>query len=160
MSARISRITFAAEVLLLVFPFSFLLVFLALMDLSELQHIGSVMLVALSGGACLYFAWYLSMIFLKGGARSLQLCPKYVWAFAHLGALLALLGGVIFVFSFEHLTAAPQSDVSPAPILELRGLVTGLPLLVPYVHLTLERAFRAKSSSRWSAHEVSPSPIA
>jgi hypothetical protein len=43
---------------------------------------------------------------------------------------------------WELFVTIPPDNEYPTPIPELRGLLIALPLLIPYLHLLLERQFR------------------
>ena|ERR1700722_5595184 len=141
-----SRLLLAAEGLLIVLPISLVIYFLVLLDFVSLGHMPRsyicVSLIFLPGLISLFFGWCLVLRFLHGGAATLRASPDYTWHFALFGAVLSLIGLASGLIPWELFVIIPPDNEYPTPIPELRGLMIALPLLIPYLHLVLERQFR------------------
>ena len=151
MSITTSRAFFAAELLVVAFPISIILILYMAFDLANQESLRDTIAattVFLPSCTCLYFGWCLSVKFLIGGTTSLRQGRKYAWWFATVGVLLAVLGCISYVFPWQKFVYVPEDGFSPRPIPELRGLALALPLLIPYAHLVLERAMRGESNNR------------
>ena len=96
---------------------------------------------------CLCFGWRLLIRFLDAGTSALRSAPRPDWLLAHLGAILAVCGVAAWLVPWDRLLAlAPDSEDYPKPIPELRGLILATPLLIPYLHLILQRCFAGDSN--------------
>lgn len=136
--ALAGRCVFALEMVCVMLPTTALLTFFlafALTGISPANFFASIpnlIQLALCIVSCIA-GWALAIIFLRGGRDGLRDCPAVIWRAAKIGALLALAGAGA--------SAAPRSIFESLNQLRdyLSPFVFGVPLLLPFGHLMLER---------------------
>jgi hypothetical protein len=138
MSERVSKFIVAAEALLLVLPVTLLFLFWApdefLRPLFHGFHMRRI--IACLIGVALISGWWLMIAFWRGGSNALRDTHAVVWVAATCGGAAAIVAGVLLLV-FQSV--------------ELLGtfvmFVFGLPLLIPFAHLLIERQKRASANT-------------
>jgi lipid-A-disaccharide synthase-like uncharacterized protein len=98
-----------------------------------------ILVVAL---VCLFSGWRLIVAFLNNGPDGLSAIPARWWHLSAVGAALCALGLLSFYIPWEKVVVLEYGYELPDPVVKLRCLALGVPLLIPYLHLVMERHLR------------------
>jgi hypothetical protein len=143
-SWSVSRTAVGIEIFCITLPVSLALLLLAGLDAMSSPWA----LVALPAGACLVAGWRLSLTYFSAGQPGLSASPRHDWVLVHVGAVITLCGISAHFIPWERfVNLPPEGGELPGPIPELRGFGFAAPLLLPYVHLILQRHFGTDSNN-------------
>jgi cation transport ATPase len=137
MSEQTSKFVVAAEALLLAVPVTILFAVWAPDEMYRAPEYGGFenRVIAAIAGVTLISGWWLMVVFWRGGADALRTAHVAMWLVAIVGCFASLVGGVI---TWVH---------SEAQSLRYFGiLAAGLPLLIPFIHLYIERRSRTAAN--------------
>jgi hypothetical protein len=144
MSERWSKVLLSVEALLIAVPVTLLFVFYAPDEVIRVTALsvnwGSSLVVLLVGGVSLLIGWWLMIRFVIGGGPALRSVIPFIWALLYVAACVAVLACALVLFR------------GASPILTVLSkrfgvLALGAPLLVPLVHLVLERRVRLAANN-------------
>ena len=142
MSEKLSRGLFIVELILLVLPLAALLLaatvlqLITTMEYFEWYNLADTVLVSLAAVAT-FSGLYISRVFLRHGSAGLQNVKPVWWILSFLGLGLVLAAGIS-----KLLPPAPEYSVEAIFRHDLELFLFGSPLMIPLIHLLLERFVR------------------
>lgn len=157
MNERFSQVLVALEFAVLVFPFTVAPIGVLALVLQDSLSLGNLaVVVAIVGCLIPQFAgWRLALAFVSGGSRYLRSWPPLWWWLGACGAIVLFVGCVALVITSIvgpiPLASTPSPnpwDFKPPSIQMLGGGVFAAPLLIPLLHLWLERTKRDERPGR------------
>ena len=147
MSEKTSRIIFVGELIVIVLPLFILLSIATIIQIYTtlayfMSHHLVLSLIAGASYVALLSGVVISITFLQQGTTGLHHVKTHLWWFAFLGVAIALTSWVSMQFppSLPYSTMAMFRD-------EFKLFTLGLPIIVPLIHLLLERYFRKETQT-------------
>lgn len=142
MSEKLSRGIFIVELIIFVLPVAAVLLaatvlqVIATVEFFEWYNIFDAVLIAIADAAT-FSGLYISRVFLRHGSAGLQNIRPVWWILSLLGVILFLAAAIS-----KLLPPAPAYSVEEMLRYDLELSLLGLPLMIPLIHLLLERFVR------------------
>jgi hypothetical protein len=150
MTERLSRFLVAVEAVLLAVPVTALAAFAAIAGLVLLAdrpiplYEQAQTIVYLMPVVPLVAGWVLMARFVVFGSAALRSSSRVLWSAASLGAVLFFFAALCAAAWRRNINFLRPDSIWYWLLAYFRELTFGLPLLVPLVHLSLERRFRSE----------------